>query len=185
MDKTMRHSIKVLLLTLTGVLLSFTAQGQSEDNELITSKYVLGPATIANDQQLKICMTDVAGLTGATKRSTRSDESTQIHTQIKIFDSRDTTKPLAAVDGNDFLIWQRQYGTCVNVAVGDVNGDGIDQIGEPHAIIAILISIREGDAPFQLVASAQVFEKEQQNAADDHTEIIAFSHEVISPPDAN
>ena len=152
----MRHSINLLVLILTGALVSFSALGQSEDNELRTTKHVLGPVTIGYGQHLKVCMTDVAGLTGAADRNSRRDDSSLVHTQIMLFDSQDTTKPLADVDGNDFLIWQRGYGMCVNVAVGDVNGDGLSIGGEPRSIIGILVSITEGTTVFQPMATGQL-----------------------------
>lgn len=184
----MRHTISLLVFVLTGALVSVSALGQEDASELKTTKHILGPMTIGHDQTLKICMTDVAGITGAADKSTSADESSLIHTKILFFDSNDTTKALGDVDGRDFLVWQRQLGACVKfdpgflggvyVAAGDVNGDGLYMRGEPRSIIAILIGITEGPDEFQPVITGQLFSE------NDTPLIIGYAHEIKSPRDA-
>ncbi len=170
----MRRSSKLLSLFLTGTLaLMFcwagSALAQSEDSELRTTKHILGPVTIGSELGLKICMSDVAGIAGAAEKS-RGEDRSRVQTKIVLFDSKNPTKPLADVDGDDFLVWQRGYGACVNVGTKYINGVYVaagDFDGDRHslnirdglsntAIIAVLVSITEGSSVFQPIATGQL-----------------------------
>lgn len=151
----MKNLLTAITLIVTSAILSVSAQAQSEEFELKTTNHILGPLDIANDQELKICMTDIADLSGATSKSL-GDEKSLIQTQVIIFSSQDTSRPIAKLDGKDLLVWKRQTGTCTTVAGYNINRASLGIYGQTNSIIAVIESVTEGASVFQPIVTGQL-----------------------------
>ncbi len=153
----MRILSSITAFFLTTVFMNCFAQDITQPARFKSVQSIFGPIQIDPDQSLKICATDISVIIklvapdgeGALSRHTYPDQVVWSSTDVKIYDSTDTSRPLP-IDIGD-IIFSSGKGECFSFRGRDVGTDDASR-----SIMVALTTLTEAKAAFDPLVTGQL-----------------------------